>query len=71
MTDPVRVIALGGTGEIGRNMYVVEQRDRMVIIDCGVTFPKPDQLGVDLVLPDFSYVEERADRSRGGRVSAR
>jgi ribonuclease J len=54
VTDPVRVIALGGTGEIGRNMYVVEQNDRMVIIDCGVTFPKPDQLGVDLVLPDFS-----------------
>ncbi len=62
MTDPVRVIALGGTGEIGRNMYVIEQNDRMVIIDCGVTFPKPDQLGVDLVLPDFSYVEEHADR---------
>lgn len=62
VTDPVRVIALGGTGEIGRNMYVVEQAGRLVVIDCGVTFPKPDQLGVDLVLPDFSYVEERADR---------
>ncbi len=62
MTDPVRVIALGGTGEIGRNMYVVEHQGRLVVIDCGVSFPKPDQLGVDLVLPDFSYVEERADR---------
>ncbi len=62
MASPVRVIALGGTGEIGRNMYVVEHEQRMVIIDCGVTFPKPDQLGVDLVLPDFSYVEERADQ---------
>jgi ribonuclease J len=61
VTDPVRVIALGGTGEIGRNMYVVEQSGRLVVIDCGVTFPKPDQLGVDLVLPDFSYVQERAD----------
>ncbi|HWH13925.1 MAG TPA: ribonuclease J [Miltoncostaeaceae bacterium] len=58
----VRVIPLGGTGEIGRNMYVVEHQDRMVIIDCGVTFPKPDQLGVDLVLPDFGYVEENRDR---------
>jgi len=62
VTDPVRVIALGGTGEIGRNMYVVEHEGRLVVIDCGVTFPKPDQLGVDLVLPDFSYVQERADR---------
>jgi len=60
--SPVRVIPLGGTGEIGRNMYVVEKDGRMVVIDCGVTFPKHDQLGVDLVLPDFSYVEERADQ---------
>lgn len=59
---PVRVIPLGGTGEIGRNMYVVETDGRMVVIDCGVTFPKPDQLGVDLVLPDFGYVEDNADR---------
>ena len=62
MASPVRVIALGGTGEIGRNMYVVEHEGRLVVIDCGVTFPKPDQLGVDLVLPDFSYVQERADQ---------
>ncbi len=62
MTNPVRVIALGGTGEIGRNMYVIEHEGRLLVIDCGVTFPKPDQLGVDLVLPDFSYVEERADQ---------
>ena len=62
MAEPVRVIALGGTGEIGRNMYVVEHEGRLVVIDCGVSFPKPDQLGVDLVLPDFSYVEERADQ---------
>jgi ribonuclease J len=58
----VRVIPLGGVGEIGKNMYVVECGDRMVVIDCGVTFPTPDQLGVDLVLPDFSYVRDRADR---------
>lgn len=59
---PIRVIPLGGTGEIGRNMYVIEHDDRMVVIDCGVSFPKHDQLGVDLVLPDFQYLEERADR---------
>jgi ribonuclease J len=60
--DAVRVIPLGGTGEIGRNMYVIEHDGRMVVIDCGVTFPKPDQLGVDLVLPDFTYVEDNAER---------
>ncbi len=60
-SSAIRVVALGGTGEIGRNMYVVECDGRMVVIDCGVTFPKPDQLGVDLVLPDFSYVEDNID----------
>jgi ribonuclease J len=57
----VRVIPLGGAGEIGKNMYVVEHDGRMVVIDCGVTFPKHDQMGVDLVLPDFGYVLERAE----------
>jgi ribonuclease J len=55
------VIPLGGAGEIGKNMYVVEYGGRMVVIDCGVTFPKNDQMGVDLVLPDFTYVIERAE----------
>ncbi len=57
----VRVIPLGGAGEIGKNMYVVEQEGRMVLIDCGITFPKNDQMGVDIVLPDFGYVVERRD----------
>lgn len=57
----VRVIPLGGAGEIGKNMYVVEHDDRMVLIDCGITFPKNDQMGVDIVLPDFGYVIERRD----------
>jgi ribonuclease J len=59
MSDAVRVIPLGGAGEIGKNMYVVEHDDRMVLIDCGITFPKNDQMGVDIVLPDFTYVLER------------
>jgi ribonuclease J len=58
----IRVIPLGGTGEIGRNMTVIEYDERIVVIDCGVTFPKADQLGVDLVLPDFGYIEENIDR---------
>jgi len=57
----VRVIPLGGAGEIGKNMYVVEHDGRMVLIDCGITFPKNDQMGVDIVLPDFGYVVERRD----------
>ena len=61
----VRVIPLGGAGEIGKNMYVVESGDRMVLIDCGITFPKNDQMGVDIVLPDFSYVADRRDNLEG------
>ena len=62
MSEPgVRVIPLGGAGEIGKNMYVVEHDGRMVLIDCGITFPKNDQMGVDIVLPDFGYVVERRD----------
>ncbi len=58
MSEPgVRVIPLGGAGEIGKNMYVVEHDGRMVLIDCGITFPKNDQMGVDIVLPDFGVVE--------------
>ena len=57
----VRVIPLGGAGEIGKNMYVIEYDGRMVVIDCGITFPKNDQMGVDIVLPDFGYVVERRD----------
>ncbi len=62
MPKAIRVIPLGGTGEIGRNMTVIEYDERIVVIDCGVTFPKADQLGVDLVLPDFGYIEENIDR---------
>lgn len=59
--DTVRVAPLGGSGEIGKNLYVIEHDGKIVLIDCGVTFPNADQLGVDLVLPDFSYLEERRD----------
>ena len=64
-TASVRVIPLGGAGEIGKNMYVVEHGDRMVLIDCGITFPKNDQMGVDIVLPDFGYVVDRRENLEG------
>jgi ribonuclease J len=59
--DGLRIVALGGLGEIGRNMTVFEHAGRLLIVDCGVLFPEPDQPGVDLILPDFSYIEDRLD----------
>ncbi|HEU5417304.1 MAG TPA: ribonuclease J [Streptosporangiaceae bacterium] len=57
--DGLRIIALGGLGEIGRNMTVFEHAGRLLVVDCGVLFPEPDQPGVDLILPDFSMLEDR------------
>ncbi|WP_084611831.1 ribonuclease J [Tomitella biformata] len=57
----LRVVALGGIGEIGRNMTVFEYRGKLLIVDCGVLFPEDQQPGVDLILPDFSYIEDRMD----------
>jgi len=57
----LRVVALGGLGEIGRNMTVFECGGRLLIVDCGVLFPEADQPGVDLILPDFSYIQDRLD----------
>jgi ribonuclease J len=60
LSSSLRVLPLGGLGEIGKNMTVVEYDDRIVLVDAGLMFPAPDQLGIDLVLPDFSYLRERA-----------
>jgi ribonuclease J len=59
--DTLRVLPLGGLGEIGKNMTVVEYGDRIVVVDTGLMFPTPDQLGIDLVLPDFAYLRERQE----------
>jgi ribonuclease J len=61
LSGTLRVLPLGGLGEIGKNMAVVEYEDRIVVVDTGLMFPTPDQLGVDLVLPDFSYLRDRAE----------
>ena len=55
----MRVVALGGLGEIGRNMTVFEYDGKLLIVDCGVLFPEENQPGIDLILPDFSYIRER------------
>jgi ribonuclease J len=57
----LRVVPLGGLGEIGRNMAVFEINSKLLIVDCGVLFPEEHQPGVDLILPDFSYIEDRLD----------
>src|SRR5919205_1509632 len=59
---PVRIIPLGGLGEVGKNMTVLEQDGRMLVIDAGLSFPKDEMLGIDLVLPDFTYLAERASQ---------
>ena len=62
MAAPVRVVFLGGLGEIGRNCMAVEQDGRILLIDCGLMFPDADMHGIDLVLPDFTWLRENADR---------
>ena len=68
---PVRIVFLGGLGEIGRNCMVVEQGapddpDRtMLLIDCGLMFPDANMHGIDLILPDFTYLQEHAARLQG------
>jgi ribonuclease J len=60
VSSRLRVLPLGGLGEIGKNMTVVEQDGRIVVVDVGLRFPTPEMVGIDLVLPDFSYLRERA-----------
>ena len=59
MSGPLRVLPLGGLGEIGKNMTVVEYEDRIVLVDVGLRFPTPEMMGIDLVLPDFAYLRGR------------
>jgi ribonuclease J len=63
--DCLRIIPLGGIGQIGKNMMVFEYDDELLIVDCGLMFPESDMLGIDIVIPDMDYVFERKDRVRG------
>jgi ribonuclease J len=61
VAEPVRLTFLGGLGEIGRNCAALEVGGKLLLIDCGLMFPDPDMLGIDLVLPDFAWLHERGD----------
>lgn len=63
--NPVRIIPLGGLGEIGKNMTVIETQQDIVIVDCGLAFPDDDMPGIDLVIPDFTYVVQNREKVRG------
>lgn len=65
MPGPVRIVFLGGLGEIGRNCFCLEVDGRILVVDCGLMFPDADMPGVDLVLPDFTYLRDNADRVEG------
>jgi ribonuclease J len=65
MSGPLRILPLGGLGEIGKNMTVVEYEGRIVLVDVGLRFPTADMMGIDLVLPDFAYLRDRADDIEG------
>ena len=62
MASPVRIVFLGGLGEIGRNCMAIQIEGSILLIDCGLMFPDADMHGIDLVLPDFTYLRENADR---------
>jgi len=65
LSSAVRVLPLGGLGEIGKNMTVVEHDDRILVVDVGLRFPTAEMVGIDLVLPDFSYLRDRVDDIEG------
>ena len=64
-TSSLKVFSLGGLGEIGKNLTVLEYGDNLLVIDCGTAFPDGDMLGVDLIIPDISYLVERKDKVKG------
>ena len=65
MAQKLKIIPLGGLGEIGKNLTVYEYKNDIIIVDCGLSFPSDEMLGIDIVIPDFTYLENNADKIRG------
>ena len=63
--ETVKIIPLGGLEQIGMNITAIEYEDSIIVIDCGLAFPEDDMLGIDLVIPDVTYLKENADKVRG------
>jgi len=62
MTDSLRIIPLGGVGEVGKNITLIEASGQILVVDCGLAFPEPEMLGIDFVIPDVTYLEENRNR---------
>ncbi|HUF37855.1 MAG TPA: ribonuclease J [Anaerolineales bacterium] len=65
MSEKLKIIPIGGLGEIGKNMTVFEYKENLLLVDTGLMFPENDMLGIDYIIPDFQYVIDRADKVRG------
>ncbi len=65
MANKLKIIPLGGVGEIGKNMTLLEYNNDIIVVDCGLIFPDEDMPGIDIVIPDMTYLRENADRFRG------
>lgn len=69
MTEKLRIIPLGGLGEIGKNMTVIEYEEEMLIIDAGIMFPESDMLGIDIIIPDFTYIKDKTHKIKAVLVT--
>lgn len=63
--EKVRIIPLGGLGEIGKNITAIECDDEIIVIDCGVAFPDEEMYGVDLIIPDITYLKNNVEKIKG------